>query len=175
MSALGPELTPGQRTFQYCRDVSVCLSEQTLSTVRLESLHYHQMRVLFAPQTVSMAEMVSEFEPHLSSDSVALRTAAVVGLHQLAQLDVRLLSQNDIEVGGALDSFLFPGGVSRSLLKAHPPRLKNTPTYLPCCFFFLFLNPQPPPPLLDQTLPPLRQRTRETAATSALLALADAD
>jgi hypothetical protein len=92
VGALGPELRAGTREMRRCDAVCHTLARHTHALVQLETLHYLQSLLLFAPQTIEVSSVVPRLTAQFASAFVDARAAAIATLGQLAQRDARAVS-----------------------------------------------------------------------------------
>jgi hypothetical protein len=111
--------------------------------VQLEALKFKQSLVLFAPQTVNVAGTVAFLRAQFSSPYVVLKRAAVLCLRQLAQLNAKLVSGNQLEE--QLFMMVMPSAIPSTFLNSNslhlfqflhllqfPPSIPPSPFSIPC-------------------------------------------
>lgn len=65
--------------------------------MELEAIHFYQSSILFAPQTVEVSQIMSLLREHFFSPYLNLRSAAIVCLRQLVQIDASKVATSQIE------------------------------------------------------------------------------
>lgn len=95
--ALGPELVPGSVIMQKCNAVNHELKRHWHPLIRLESIHFQQSLILFAPQTVDISETIQFLRAQFESPYLMVRNASVVCLRQLVGINVSKMNGLKLE------------------------------------------------------------------------------
>ncbi|KAI0311044.1 clathrin-coated vesicle protein [Amylostereum chailletii] len=96
ITVMGPDIQESWRTRTLILDLVHRLMQEEDEGIRVEAIKCIQHFLLFAPEFVSVPELITQFRAHLNSSRRPLKLASIHALYQLVQRDALLISK----VGG---------------------------------------------------------------------------